>query len=167
VKALRRIAAIALLALTAGLIAFWWGFRTKDERVLGAVRSMNRRVMNPAQMQSAGQPGSYASVIRHQGRNSGVQYETPIVALEDGTDFVIALPYGTKTDWLANVLAAGHATIIHQGESVPVESPQVRDIADYEHLFRRADQRMHGLFGVEQCVVLHEKPTIDLAQYDD
>jgi deazaflavin-dependent oxidoreductase (nitroreductase family) len=51
------------------------------------------------------------AIVRHVGRRSGKQYETPIIVqpFEDG--FVIELTYGPQVDWYKNVLAAGGCTI--------------------------------------------------------
>ncbi|HUH69305.1 MAG TPA: nitroreductase, partial [Mycobacterium sp.] len=53
----------------------------------------------------AGRKHWYASAIRHAGRRSGKQYATPVVADRVADGFVIPLPYGTRVDWLQNVLA--------------------------------------------------------------
>jgi hypothetical protein len=71
----------------AAAIAFMLGMRARSRPLLDAVRRFNRAVSNPRQMQSAGTPGAYASVIRHTGRSSGRPYATPVgaVAAEDGS----------------------------------------------------------------------------------
>ena len=75
----------------------------------------------------AGRKNWYAAAIRHTGRKSGKQYSTPIVAdpIQDG--LVIPLPYGTRVDWLQNVLAAGRATVSANGETHEVTDPKVID----------------------------------------
>jgi deazaflavin-dependent oxidoreductase (nitroreductase family) len=120
------LAAGALLLVVATLaIVFLVGMRTKYPPVLRAVRRMNRAVWNPRAMKTAGQPGAYASVIQHVGRTSGTPYETPIAPFPTDDGFVIALPYGTTSDWLKNVLAAGTAVIIHDGRTYQVDHPEV------------------------------------------
>jgi deazaflavin-dependent oxidoreductase (nitroreductase family) len=76
-------------------------------------------------METAGQPGAYASVIRHVGRTSGTAYETPIGPFRTDEGFVIPLPYGTTPDWLKNVQRAGSATIISEGTYYQVQEPQI------------------------------------------
>lgn len=128
------------------------GMRTKSPRVLRFVRRVNRAVSNPIQMRSAGHPGAYASIIRHRGRISGQRYETPVGAEATDDGFVIALPYGTTTDWLKNLLADGTATIVNEGETYEVDRPEVRSLASEIDRFRTADQRNLRRFRVEQCV---------------
>ena len=128
------------------------GMRAKSPQLLGLVRRVNRAVTNPIQMRSAGNPGAYASIIRHRGRTSGQRYETPVAveAADDG--FVIALPYGTTTDWLMNLLAAGTATIVTEGETYEVDQPEVKPLASEIARFSTAVQRNLRRFRVEQCV---------------
>jgi len=67
-----------LLGLLTVVIVFVLRMRARSQRVLNAVRRVNRAIVNPRQMRSAGTPGAYASVIRHRGRTSGRPYETPL-----------------------------------------------------------------------------------------
>jgi len=43
--------------------------------------------------------------------------------VQDG--FIIPLPYGTRIDWLQNVLAAARATVSAKGEAHDVTEPEV------------------------------------------
>lgn len=102
---------------------------TKRGRGRDMVRAFNKRVLNPVMLRMAGRRHWYAAVLRHTGRRSGESYVTPVVAerIEDG--FIIPLPYGTKVDWLQNMLAAGHATIATKGNSYEVVNPAIIDAA--------------------------------------
>lgn len=97
---------LALVLVAIGVV-FFVGMRTRSPLVRNVVRRFNRAFGNPHQMKTAGTPGAYASVIRHVGRKTGRSYETPMVpfATEDG--FVIALPYGSGTDWAGTSWRAG------------------------------------------------------------
>ena len=123
----------ALGALLAAVVAigvvFIVGIRMKYPPVTTAVRRMNRSVMNPRAMKTAGTPGAYAGVIRHIGRTSGNQYETPIGPYATDNGFVVALPYGTSPDWLKNVMAAGSAVIVLEGETYAVDRPEIVNAA--------------------------------------
>ena len=145
---------VVLVLLVAGVLAtFLIGMRTKARPVLSAVRRMNRRFTNPRQMRSAGTPGAYAAVIRHTGRKSGRAYETPVGAEPTEDGFVIVLPYGVHTDWVANVMAAGSATIVHEGETYVVDHPRVAPLdAAAEALFPAKERRAQRLFGVHDCL---------------
>jgi deazaflavin-dependent oxidoreductase (nitroreductase family) len=112
-----------VLVLVAAILAFLVAMRSKYPPALDAVRRFNRSVTNPRSLHTAGQPGAYASVIRHVGRTSGNAYETPIGPFATDDGFVIPLPYGTTSDWLKNVQAAGNATIISEGKTYHVSEP--------------------------------------------
>ena len=81
-------------------------------------------------MRTAGSAGTQTSVIRHVGRTSGRTYQTPVDIITTGDGFLIALPYGTRADWVRNVLAAGSATIVSQGESIDVDEPIIAATAE-------------------------------------
>lgn len=128
--------------------------RTKSPPLLGAVRRFNRAFTNRLQRSSAGKPGAYASVIRHQGRSSGREYETPIVPFPAEDGFLVSLPYGPSTDWVKNVLARGSAVLITDGHTYTVDRPEVVATGEVEGLFPPSEQRTHRLFGVDHCLRL-------------
>lgn len=155
---LARIVQVAIgLVAVGGLVwlAFAASFRTKFQPVQNAIRRMNRRVVNPLQLRTAGKPDAYASVVNHVGRSSGTRYRTPVVAVADGSDLVIALPYGPGADWVRNVMAAGSATIEHEGRTVAVRQPALVGPADVDQLFAPKEQRMQRRFGVDEFLRLH------------
>ncbi|MGF1595335.1 MAG: nitroreductase/quinone reductase family protein [Acidimicrobiales bacterium] len=57
-------------------------------------------------------------VIRHVGRSSGRPYRTPLEALPVDGGFIFTLVYGSRSDWVQNVLAAGEATLEVEGKVV-------------------------------------------------
>ncbi len=148
----KRIAIVKLIVVATIGIAFVVGMRKKSPRVLRAVRSMNRAVFNPIQMGTAGTPGAYAAIVRHVGRTSGNRYETPVGAVPTDDGFLIALPYGTDADWLKNVVAAGTATIVHEGETHEVDRPRVVAMAEVADSFSDGDRRAHRVFGVQEAL---------------
>lgn len=135
-------------------IAFLVSFRTGFRPVLDVIRRMNRRVTNPRQMRTAGQPGAYASVVHHVGRVSGREHRTPVVVVPAEEGFAIALPYGAGADWVRNVLAAGTATLEHEGQAVPVARPELLTAADAAAFFPPKERRVHRLYGVEHVLRL-------------
>jgi deazaflavin-dependent oxidoreductase (nitroreductase family) len=149
-----RVVGSALGALVVAVIAigviFIVGMRTKYPPVTTAVRRMNRRVMNPRAMKTAGTPGAYAGVIRHVGRTSGTEYETPIGPYRTNDGFVVALPYGTSPDWLKNLMAAGSAVIIHEGESYAVDRPEIVDAAGALDAVPPSEQTSLRVFNVDE-----------------
>ena len=141
---------IFLLGVFVGVVL--GGMLSKSPKVLNAVRRFNRSVSNPRQMATAGSPGAYASVIRHVGRTSGREYETPngATATEDG--FVVALPYGASADWLKNLLASGSAMIVNEGSPYRVDQPEVVTMAEAIDDFPPKERRMLRVFGVDKSL---------------
>ena len=95
--------------LVVGLLAgtFFFGMRSKNPIVLGAVIWVSKVWLNKSQMRTAGTPGAYAGIVRHVGRVSGRAYETPVSPVPTDDGYAIALVYGNRTSWLRNVLASG------------------------------------------------------------
>jgi deazaflavin-dependent oxidoreductase (nitroreductase family) len=143
----------AVLVLLGLLVA---GMRWQVSPVVNTVRRMNRSLTNPRVMRTAGNAGTQTAVIEHVGRQSGRRYETPVDIIETTTRLLIALPYGARTDWLRNVLAAGSATVVSDGERIRVERPAVVATADVEELIPGRTLRVLGLFGVRQCLSLEK-----------
>jgi deazaflavin-dependent oxidoreductase (nitroreductase family) len=141
-----------VLSLAALAIAFVLGWRAKSGLVLGPIIWFSKRFMNPAQMRSAGTPGAYAGIVRHRGRVSGTEYETPVDVVPDGDAFLVALPYGSRTQWLRNVLAAGCATLVHEGNTYRVDRPELIPTATVADRFSPSDQGMFRWLKVDQCL---------------
>ena len=148
--------AILVGALFLGVVAialvFLLGMRAKSPLVLSPLIRLQRAIINPKQMRSAGTPGAYASVIRHRGRTSGRPYETPVgvVATDDG--FLIALVYGSRTNWLQNVLASGSATIVHEGHTYEVDQPELIPMEAVAARFTSSDQQGFRVLRVGQAL---------------
>jgi deazaflavin-dependent oxidoreductase (nitroreductase family) len=141
--------AVGLLAIA---IVFVLGVRAKSRLVLGPLFKLQRSMSNPMTMKTAGTAGSSYSVIRHRGRKSGREYETPVgvVAVRDA--FLIALPYGSQTNWVRNVLAGGSAGVVHEGRTCAVDRPEVVPMRDVEAAFSTSDRRSFRLFDVRECL---------------
>jgi deazaflavin-dependent oxidoreductase (nitroreductase family) len=134
------------------LVGLRWQFRP----VVDFIRRMNRSVTNPRVMRTAGTTETETSVIEHVGRTSGRTYETPVDVIETPTGLLIALPYGTGADWTRNVLAAGAATVVTQGQRVAVDRPAIVAVSDVSGSIPRRTMRMLRLFGVSQCLHLEK-----------
>ena len=137
-------AAVVLVAVTG--IAFVLGMRTKSPPVVDTVRKLGR-ASRPLALRSAGGPGG-AAIVHHVGRRSGAVYETPVEAVRTPDGFAIALPYGARADWARNVLAAGAATLVHDGTTYAVERPEVVPLADVDDHFTSRNRAAHKVFGV-------------------
>jgi deazaflavin-dependent oxidoreductase (nitroreductase family) len=145
---------VVVLGLATLVIAFVMGWRKKSGFVLGPIVWMSKKVMNPMQMRSAGTPGAYASIVQHRGRISGAEYETPVGVVADGDAFLIALPYGSRAQWLRNVLAAGSATLVHEGTTFDVDRPELIALATVAERFSASDQGLFRWLRVEDCLRL-------------
>ncbi len=118
---------------------------------------MFTRVMRPVALRSAGKEGSRTSVVRHVGRRSGRTYETPVIAVQHDDNFLIALPYGERTDWLKNVLGTGSAAIVTNGHTYEVDRPEVIPMAEATAYFRPREQRMHRQFHVDAALKVRQR----------
>jgi len=146
---------VVVLALAALAIGFVMAWRKKSGLVLGPIIWMSKKVMNPMQMRFAGTPGAYASIVRHRGRISGAEYATPVGVVADGDAFLVALPYGARAQWLRNVLAAGSATLVHEGTTYQVDRPELIALATVADRFSASDQGLFRWLHVEDCLRLH------------
>lgn len=124
----------------------------------GPLQSVLRKltqVTRPLAMRSAGSERSNTSIVRHVGRRSGRTYQTPVVAVGHDDSFLIALPYGKRTDWAKNVLAKGQATVITHGQTYEVDEPHLIPIAEATMHFGPKEQKLHRRFDVETCLRVH------------
>ena len=65
------------------------------------------------------------AVVSHTGRRSGRVYRTPVNLFRDGDRYVIALTYGSDSQWVRNVLAAGAVDIETRGRRLHLVAPEV------------------------------------------
>ena len=90
------------------------------------MRAVNRAFTNRLVVPIAGVVPPLA-LVHHVGRKSGRSHRTPVLAfpVEGGT--LTPLPYGTDTDWVLNLLAAGRGDLEISGRRTAVENPRVVD----------------------------------------
>ncbi|HEX9056797.1 MAG TPA: nitroreductase family deazaflavin-dependent oxidoreductase [Ktedonobacterales bacterium] len=85
---------------------------------------VNRRVTNRV----LGVIAPYApgfGVIIHTGRRSGRRYRTPVNLFKTSDGYVFALTYGSETDWIKNVMAAGGCELETHGRHEWLDSPRL------------------------------------------
>ena len=72
------------------------------------------------------------AILRHRGRRTGTPYATPVAIIPTSSSdiFLIGLPWGRKTNWAGNVLAAGGATLTWRGRDHPATAPRVIESDD-------------------------------------
>ncbi|GAA5153575.1 hypothetical protein GCM10023321_24030 [Pseudonocardia eucalypti] len=89
-----------------------------------AIARFNKRVNNPLQrLWAAHLP--YMAVIEHKGRYSGNIYRTPVLAFITDDKLSVVLNYGTQSDWVRNIQAAGSAEVVHRGKRYRLIEPRV------------------------------------------
>jgi deazaflavin-dependent oxidoreductase (nitroreductase family) len=69
------------------------------------------------------------AVVHHRGRRTGRELSVPVTVRPAPGVFVIALPWGPRTNWARNVLAAGGAVVRWKGVDHRVDRPEVLDAA--------------------------------------
>ncbi|MBZ2195661.1 nitroreductase family deazaflavin-dependent oxidoreductase [Occultella gossypii] len=62
-------------------------------------------------------------LLTHTGRTSGTKYTIPVNVFQRNGSYVFALTYGSRTDWVRNVRAAGSARIVTRGRTVDLVDP--------------------------------------------
>jgi deazaflavin-dependent oxidoreductase (nitroreductase family) len=65
------------------------------------------------------------AVVLHVGRRSGRTFRTPVNMFRTGDGYVIALTYGSDSQWVRNVLAAGAVDIETRGRRLHLVAPEV------------------------------------------
>ncbi len=83
-------------------------------------RHVTNRIVGPVARRLPG-----FAVVSHVGRHSGRVYRTPVNLFRDGDHYVIALTYGSDSQWVRNVLAAGAVDIETRGRRVRLVAPEV------------------------------------------
>lgn len=76
----------------------------------------------------------HMAVIDHVGRKSGQRYKTPVMVFVSGPTLWVVLNYGSRSDWVQNVLAAGHARVRYRGRSYSLDRPSVVMSSEVEAL---------------------------------
>jgi hypothetical protein len=89
----------------------------------GAIRRFNHAILNPLTKLFAGH--FFYSLVYHQGRRSGREYSTPVVAAVRDKHIFIPLPYGTDTDWLLNVQAKGICDVLIRDKLYSATNPEI------------------------------------------
>lgn len=83
---------------------------------------MNKWTFNPRELAKGKRP-----VIIHVGRTSGREYQTPLDAHPVDGGYLFVPMYGTNSDWVRNVLAAGSARLRIGGAELALTAPRLID----------------------------------------
>lgn len=117
----------------------WWG-------------KINKRVFNPRALRS----GKW-QVIHHVGRASGRSYRTPLEAVPVDDGFVFTLVYGSRSDWVRNVLAAGTARLEIDGEMVDLVEPELIGADEAFALLPAGTKRPPGLLRIGEFLRMRRR----------
>jgi hypothetical protein len=85
----------------------WWGH-------------VNKRLLNPGEVKRGNRP-----VLSHIGRTSGELFHTPLDAHKVAGGYIFILVYGSRSDWVKNILASGAATLEVDGQEIALSDPRV------------------------------------------
>ena len=105
-------------------------------------------------MKHAGGEHWYASVVKHTGRASGREYETPVVMHEVDGHLAIPLPYGRDVDWLENLQHAGEGVAVHKGVEYRLGDPAIVSRDSIARALGRRDTLRYRAFGIDDFVKL-------------
>jgi deazaflavin-dependent oxidoreductase (nitroreductase family) len=89
-----------------------------------SIARFNRRFTNRLFLRVAGHLPGFA-IVSHVGRKSGRTYRTPVNAFRANDGYIIALTYGSESDWVRNVLAAGSCQLQTRGRQVHLSNPHI------------------------------------------
>lgn len=81
---------------------------------------ISKRVFNPVELRRGARP-----VLNHVGRSSGATYRTPLDAHPVGGGYMFILVYGSRSDWVRNILAAGHARLTIDSQKSALAAPRL------------------------------------------
>lgn len=99
----------------------------KSQALLDRIRVLNKHATNKVLIHIAGKKFGHFAVLEHLGRKSGRRYRIPVIAEPLADGFVIALTYGKKVDWYANILASGGCRLRWKERDYALFNPQLID----------------------------------------
>jgi deazaflavin-dependent oxidoreductase (nitroreductase family) len=112
------------LALIANAILWLREAQRTDGALLARLKVIERQA-NPLMLRlSRASPLGLAS-LEHRGRSSGAWYATPLLAARVPPGFLIGMPYGERSDWVQNLLAAGEGYVTRDGVRSHVGRPRL------------------------------------------
>ena len=89
------------------------------------------RVVNPVARTFAGwMPGF--GLLTYRGRTSGRVYHLPINVFKRGDKYIFVLTYGSESQWVKNVLAAGECQLRVRGRDVHLIAPELMVDPDWK-----------------------------------
>jgi deazaflavin-dependent oxidoreductase (nitroreductase family) len=102
-------------------------------------------------------------VLIHVGRSSGKVYKTPLDAHEVHDGYVFILVYGSRSDWVQNILAAGSATLSINGSERQLTNPRLVSKDEAWTQVDPATKEPPGLLRISEFLQMDEASPADTA----
>jgi deazaflavin-dependent oxidoreductase (nitroreductase family) len=121
---------------------------------------LNRKVANPVMRLAAGSLPPFA-IIKHHGRVTGRDYATPVLAFATNDGLIFGVLYGTNSDWVRNLLAAGRAEVKRRGVAHEYQQPRLISSDEGLQLVPAIIRGPFRLLGVRSLVRVTVSPPTD------
>ena len=96
------------------------------------------------------------AVVHHRGRKSGRELTVPVALRTDGDAFVVTLPWGARTNWAQNVLAAGGCVVRWKGVDHRITAAELIGVAEARPYFGRFSWAVvEHMIGADTFIRLH------------
>ena len=112
------------------------------------VRPFTRYLINPVTRLFAGWMPGFA-LLTYRGRTTGRTYHLPMNVFQRGEHYIFVLTYGSDSQWVKNVLAAGGCGIRVKGRDLQLVEPELIVNPPW-NLVPRAVQLIERLAGVTE-----------------
>src|SRR4029077_3049068 len=96
--------------------------------------------------------------LRHQGRQSGRMYATPLGIRPLGNTFLMPRTFGQNAAWYLNVKAAGWCVVTYKGRDYTLIDPEVVDYAAAAPAFPRYELLQFRLIGINEYLRMRQAP---------
>jgi deazaflavin-dependent oxidoreductase (nitroreductase family) len=94
------------------------------------------------------------ALVEHRGRTSGRIYRTPVAVVRTADGFMIPVPFGDRTQWVKNVLAAGGCRLRWAGHDLELVAPVVLEGAPGAAAFNRLERAILDRVGIDHFLRL-------------
>lgn len=94
------------------------------------------------------------AVLHHRGRKSGREYAVTVGVRATADGYFIALPFGERTQWVHNVVAAGRCTVRWRGTDIVLADPAIVRADEAASAFPPALRWMMSVAGARQVLRL-------------
>ena len=116
--------------------------RVRDPLPPAWLLAVNKRVVNPVQRLWAPWLPPWALIV-HRGRRSGIEHRTPVLAWRSGDALYVVLFYGTRAQWVRNLVAGGGGEVVRRGRRERIAAVRiVRDRSGLPGVVRVVGRRL-------------------------